>query len=1682
MELQPDTSHKENVPPKPGAPLRPEQQRFRRTLGVGLDSGCGQWVPKRGRPAATPSPGAALHQEPCGVQTNLASPGPRLGLVLKDTVGPLVNSSFWQQSNLQPATGRPRGKAREFAQQSNLSISETTSPCLWPEPRESFGPHVLPWGSPLPQGPPARPSHSLMQSRLLATDTQSLDFRPAAGFAPLNGRTQPGPRSWRGLGNWTSRLEGQPLTLEDLAVPAQSQARAPSHAAIHELLASVRRLEQEAARLKCRVSQGSPGAAQWDPWPSSGQAPQPSRPVLASWHERRKRHPRGHRKTADFLETQGAQAGLSNSGTRSKPALPETTLGMLPGDLDPQQGPHPAHPLGPGEDCSPEPVCGRAQRGHPRLPQGVSSREATLCSSAFSSAAPGGLPGRKGEEGAPKELASREEERTASCLPDTAPARSTLQNQAPNIVPLESAATRRQLLSRCFRAWRHLARSRRAMAAAVALGHRRLLRRGFQALRWAPWLREARLEAARGRYTKALLARSFREWRNLALQREQGKHPIQAGSGLPPPRGGQGQGPSLGRKAVADPAQRTSFTFSPGSPREEEERPQHIRSHPGQRPADEDVKVQTLQALRQLAVFLLWCHQKEQARQNRGVLGEATGATQKTWRTGRPPQAGHCHAAHAARVDCQQQRAWLCRCFGAWQRFVQRGSRCRAHLADRRAGILRTCLGRWVQMKQLRGSDGAKVTQLSLCLQKAGHVALRSSAPGATKAQDLGAADQAQRLSQEQGRDSLQEACRRLALHRALLLWRTRLSLRQWANSFFQSMRHRLMRRTLRRWHLRAWGPGSPSGCARIALVLEPPGSVLGGQASLGRSTPCSSLEKVRGRPSGELSVAAGQQQGLCLLLWQVPAQQSRGAMRWSQCTLQRRVLLSWSHWATAQAARRELAARWAWRRSCRAALCLWRRRLAQWQEAERWARERAWRLARDALCCWHSCWQRQQFLRDKYQRWVRVRLQRLQRAVFQGWQQATVQRRHTAARPEQLPLQSYLQAWLEVVRDPGVHQARRRDFQDGLRRRALAAMPPTWREAPAAAARAQGQLGAQASPARWRSLVQRGWADRQLRRARARLASKAWQAALGWHHGAQQPAEWTAGARAALCCSPGVCQSRLGQSSRAHTARELSAWVLEAWAQSVAQGHVQRAAVTQLQQAGRRRLLQTHWAQWQTALLRVRLDQRAAAQKASTVCPRPQAHLTHWPRMASRGHLLLLLDTPAPWKQGPSSLVDMTPPRFSVSLLALHGTLDPSAFAEHPASARPTWEALLPGAGQDREDNPHPLAWAPGGPSLLGSGFPLWLFPQIHSCWTQARGPVLPGPALQHSLGGQRTQRETSWAQSKETLPWVTSLGVRRHQPSRPLPFPGWLQWPGRYSWAPGPPPTGPGGHCSPEPRALKGQGWARKRRLGARSCRVLEEQAQARGSALLLAMKVPDALGRQEEAPTAPFTLVPQACRRSSRRAGAARERGRGSPSLPTVPIAQRVASEKGLADMAAADPETAGGSTVIAARRQPDPFPGTGISPPSFTQPTLPKPVTHLDIAELGVFPLATPGAPLFSAKGVQSVTEHTAWMLEPRLTRATSSAQSHPGTQFGNKAWPAVQLLLTLAHVGSGSLSTHPAFAPAFKKWHQRLAARSPRRGAASSPTALAKPGPGGPWSRQEAPESPGVVGLGAQLQL
>ncbi|XP_006866492.1 PREDICTED: uncharacterized protein C1orf167-like [Chrysochloris asiatica] len=280
MELRQDASFKENVPPKPSAPLRPESQRSLKSLG----SGHGQQVPvhqaRRGGPAFTPSIGAMLHREPCPIQTNLARPGLSPGLTLGDKTGQRkrVNSSFLQQSNLQPWAGRPHRRTWSFAfQQSNLSLNKVSlasygnhsSPCFWPEPQGSFDPHTLPRGNHLYQsGQLTCPSLSLRQSRPPAPNT------PCPDFIPQDGYPRPGLSSWRALGRWASGAVGEPLTLEDLTVPAQSQARTLSRADIHQLLASVRHLELEADRFSCCTSQELLVAPAY---------PQPSQPEKQSW-------------------------------------------------------------------------------------------------------------------------------------------------------------------------------------------------------------------------------------------------------------------------------------------------------------------------------------------------------------------------------------------------------------------------------------------------------------------------------------------------------------------------------------------------------------------------------------------------------------------------------------------------------------------------------------------------------------------------------------------------------------------------------------------------------------------------------------------------------------------------------------------------------------------------------------------------------------------------------------------------------------------------------------------------------------------------------------------------------------------------------------------------------------------------------------------------------------------------------------------------------------------------------------------------------------------------------------------------------------------------------------------------------------------------------------------------------
>ncbi|XP_045155133.1 uncharacterized protein C1orf167 homolog [Echinops telfairi] len=1027
------------------------------------------------------------HVEPRLVQTNLAGPSPGRGIALGDqTRWKRAGSSYLQQSNLQPRASMPPQRA----QQSNLDPGEA---CLARSGHPiSFDPHTLPWGSPfchsrqltcLPSGQ--------RQSWPLPPHTLHPAFKPPVGFIPGAGYPWPSPSPWRALGQWTSGPVDEPLALEDLVVSTQVQAQTRCHAEVHHLVASVGRLEHEAARLRHWASQELLAV------PTRRQ---PSLPAPACRDNREK--------------TLGAQAS-------SQPASPKTDSGVT------EQGVVPIHPLSQGEDCSVGLADGGEKRGFASLPRG-----AGLCSPTDSRAAWGiVVPGRKGG-------ARRKEPRTASsCQPDITP-----QNKAPNAETLQVKTAWRRLLSRCFRAWWHMAQRRRAVAAVEALCRRQLLRKGLRALRWAWHVREAQLEAAWGRHSKVLLARSFQEWRGQASREKQGGPHIPAGPGSTVSEEGWSQGPSSGRKAAGD----TVPSSSPGSLRTEEG-----GQHMGLSRDGRDGGVQLLQALQQLAVFLLWCHQKGLATQERAAQGEAAQVPAWTPEAGQHLQAWQAHAAAPPRVVALQtprQRAWLHRCFGAWQRFVQRGACCRDLQADRRVGTLNTCLQQWVQMKQLQVSDGVKVTRLLFCRQKARAAALRNPAPGETPAQApgvrAGAQVQGQRL--EQGRGSPQEACRLLALHRVLLLWTTQLSLRQQA---------------------------------RDPALLE-------------------TLQVAFLRAAGQ------RQQRQCLLFWQAQSQQTRGAARWYQLTLQRRVLLSWSHWTTAQGARRERAAHWNWAWSCRAALGVWRWRWAQWQLAKQWAQDRNQRLLQAALQHWHACWQRHQVLHEKYQAWAQVQFQGLQRTVFWGWRLAAAQQRHLVTKQEQLLLHSHFQGWRGLVRKVGVLRAQCLAFQDSQMRRVLRTMFGVWQEALVAAAQAQGQREAEAC--------------QQLRRAWAQRAFAVWRGALDLRHKAHQLAEESAHTRVTLCWMLWVRASQLHQVSRAHAARKLSARVLGAWAQAVVQAHVQ------LQQAGSRLLLRTYWALWQTALLRVRPEAPAEAKEVSIV------HQMHCPTLASRGRPLLLAEAPA--------------------------------------------------------------------------------------------------------------------------------------------------------------------------------------------------------------------------------------------------------------------------------------------------------------------------------------------------------------------------------------------------------------------------------------------------------------------
>ncbi|XP_032746874.1 uncharacterized protein C1orf167 homolog [Rattus rattus] len=213
-----------------------------------------------------------------------------------------------------------------------------------------------------------------------------------------------------------------------------------------------------------------------------------------------------------------------------------------------------------------------------------------------------------------------------------------------------------------------------------------------------------------------------------------------------------------------------------------------------------------------------------------------------------------------------------CRCFRAWLRFVQRGAQCRRHLAHRRVRTLRVCLGRWVM--KLQGSDVTEVTQLALYWQKAGNEVLSSLVPGTSMVPGLETEAQVQQPCKGPDLCSLWEMWQKLALYRALLLWRTRLYQHQQAVSSFQGMQKRVLQHILSQWHLRAWGPDM-----KARLALEAQGSSPRWEAWLDCRTSAGALEKHSpqlepldcssrslGRPSCSLSLdqSVGAVTGLC--------------------------------------------------------------------------------------------------------------------------------------------------------------------------------------------------------------------------------------------------------------------------------------------------------------------------------------------------------------------------------------------------------------------------------------------------------------------------------------------------------------------------------------------------------------------------------------------------------------------------------------------------------------------------------------------------------------------------------------------------------------------------------------------------------------------------------------------------
>nr|XP_020829374.1 uncharacterized protein C1orf167 homolog isoform X2 [Phascolarctos cinereus] len=613
----------------------------------------------------------------------------------------------------------------------------------------------------------------------------------------------------------------------------------------------------------------------------------------------------------------------------------------------------------------------------------------------------------------------------------------------------------RALLSRCFKAWRcHLLGQR---AVARALRRRHLLRKGIRAMRWSLWLREAQMEYMKRKQGRTVLATSFLKWKDLYLNRREKKLLTQSKTEAPekallPSQEGQQERSFVTLGVVCG---------VEGAPK--------IQLHPRWKSGSQSPRAPATRDLQRLAAaFYLWYLQKvlvaeiRKEAQARAELGK-----KKLRRVFQAWRARTVNTARICTLVTQHQRAQLGRCFGAWMLHTQRKTWCQGKLAHWRVETLRKSLQQWVKMVWLQATHSRTVAQLYLLRQRSWHLEVAVAHEGSCRgpvSQGPGEPDQPCCHPGIRAKDSLEEACRKLKLHRAIWLWSRRLAQHQWADSFSQNRKLRLLQNTLRRWRQKAWVAESPlasstnshpepSVGAQDSEESPPSSGFLSSiSAPLGPGTLRSSSEQARSpteSSSSFLSLAGDDSPwvpplGLssisseALEFWRIAfplGQKWFQLWEWQHPGPGRQLLACHppgeetgprieavqvprdpghldSPWWKArwqQGSQKDLEAK----QHCQSrVICswnLWAGAQGVWWELV--CQQRVWALTQEALHHWHTSWQRQQTLQELGHQWIQHRPYILKRRACAGWPRKASVKRNAACCQE-----IHFQAWNHMV------------------------------------------------------------------------------------------------------------------------------------------------------------------------------------------------------------------------------------------------------------------------------------------------------------------------------------------------------------------------------------------------------------------------------------------------------------------------------------------------------------------------------------------------------------------------------------------------------------------------------------------------------------------------------------------